>query len=379
MPNLKLLLVDDESGMRRGASRSLRRFKFQIQGINDSFGIDITEASSGMEALDLLAENQYDIALLDYKLGDITGLEILGTIREKSYDVLAIMMTAYASLEIAVSATKNGAFDFLAKPFTPDELRSVIKKAGTNVVLHRRAKKLEEEKRKVRFQFLSVLSHELKAPLNAVEGYLRIIDDKVAGNDINSYDKMLKRSLDRIGGMRKLIFDLLDLTRIESGQKVRQIAEINLVDDVVKSIETNGPIADNKHVTVELHSPDNVLINGDDSELEIMFNNLISNSIKYNEDNGRVDITLTQEDDTVKISIADTGIGMKPEEKQRLFGEFVRFKNEKTKNIEGSGLGLSILQKLVSLYDGEISVESEFGVGTTFNITLKSIPIQKTE
>jgi two-component system, sensor histidine kinase and response regulator len=378
MSNLKLLLVDDESGMRRGASRSLRRFKFQIQGINDdTFGIDITEASCGMEALGLLEENQYDIALLDYKLGDITGLEILGTIKEKEYDVLAIMMTAYASLEIAVSATKNGAFDFLAKPFTPEELRSVIKKAGTNVVLHRRAKKLEEEKKKVRFQFLSVLSHELKAPLNAVEGYLRIIDGKVAGNDINSYDKMLKRSLDRIGGMRKLIFDLLDLTRIESGQKVRQIAEINLVDSVNRSIETNGPIADKKGVTVELHSSDSVPINGDSSELEIMFNNLISNSIKYNEDNGRVDITLTQNDDAVKIAIADTGIGMKPEEKERLFGEFVRFKNEKTKNIEGSGLGLSILQKLVSLYDGEISVESEFGTGTTFNITLKSLPIEK--
>ena len=379
MPNIKLLLVDDEPGMRRGASRSLRRFKFQIQGINDSFGIDITEASSGMEALGLLEKNQYDIALLDYKLGDITGLEILGTIKEKEYDVLAIMMTAYASLEIAVSATKNGAFDFLAKPFTPEELRSVIKKAGTNVVLHRRAKRLEEEKKKVRFQFLSVLSHELKAPLNAVEGYLRVIDSRVAGEDINSYDKMLKRSLDRLGAMRKLIFDLLDLTRIESGQKVRQIAEINLVDSVNRSIETNTPIADAKCVKVELHSSENILLNGDSSELEIMFNNLISNSIKYNNDNGRVDITITQNADLIKIAIADTGIGMKPEEKARLFGEFVRFKNEKTQSIEGSGLGLSILKKLVSLYDGEISADSEFGVGTTFNITLKNLPLQTKE
>ena len=188
---------------------------------------------------------------------------------------------------------------------------------------------------------------------------------------------MLKRSLDRLGGMRKLIFDLLDLTRIESGQKVRQVAEINLVDSVNRSIETNTPIADVKGVKVELFSSENILLNGDSSELEIMFNNLISNSIKYNKDNGRLDITLTQDEDIIKIAIADTGIGMKPEEKARLFGEFVRFKNEKTKNIEGSGLGLSILKKLVSLYDGEISVESEFGVGTTFNITLKSLPTQK--
>ena len=373
MPNLKLLLVDDESGMRRGASKSLKRFNFQIQGINDTFGFDVTEASSGMEALRLLEKSAYDIALLDYKLRDITGLEILGTIKEKEYSVLAVMMTAYASLEIAISATKNGAFDFLAKPFTPEELRSVMKKAGTNVVLHRRARKLEEEKKKVRFQFLSILAHELKAPLNAVEGYLRVIDDRVAGNDIQSYDKMLKRSLSRLGGMRKLIFDLLDLTRIESGQKVRQIAETNIVDIVKMSIETNAPSADKKGVTVKLHSSNNILLNGDSGELEIMFNNLISNSIKYNKDNGQVDITITQSEGLTNIAIADSGIGMKPEEKERLFGEFVRLKNEKTKNIEGSGLGLSILKKLVSLYDGEISVKSEFEVGTTFNITLKSL------
>ena len=377
MIKLKLLLVDDEEGMRRGASRSLRRFKFQLDDFNEEVSFDITEAACGLEALSLLEKEQYDIALLDYKLGDITGLEILGTIREKKYDLLSVMMTAYASLEIAISATKNGAFDFLAKPFTPAELRSVVKKTATHIVLQRRAKKLEDEKRKVRFQFLSVLSHELKAPINAVEGYLRIVDDRVAGNDIASYDKMIKRSLERLGGMRKLIFDLLDLTRIESGQKVREISNINIIEAVNNSIETYIPLAADKNVTVKLHAEENVIINGDIGELEIMFNNLISNAIKYNRDNGRVDITIIKEDELVKMSIADKGIGMKPEEKVRLFGEFVRFKNENTKNIEGSGLGLSILKKLVSLYDGKITVDSEYEVGTTFNIVLKDIPMEK--
>ena len=375
MIDIKLLLVDDEPGMRRGAMRTLRKFKFQIDEFNETIGFDITEASCGKEALDLLEQNQYDIALLDYKLGDITGLEILGIINEKNYNVLTIMMTAYASLEVAISATKNGAFDFLAKPFTPEELRSVIKKAATNVVLRRRAQKLEEDKRKVRFQFLSVLSHELKAPLNAIEGYLHVIDDRVAGDDVGSYDKMLKRSLIRIEGMRKLIFDLLDLTRIESGQKVREISKINLIEAINNSIETSASMAKGKNVSVKLHADKNVMINGDNSELEIMFNNLVSNAVKYNNDNGNVDITVEPEGDTIKVAVADNGIGLKPEEKARLFGEFVRFKNEKTKNIEGSGLGLSILKKLVSLYDGDISVESEFGVGTTFNIVLKNLPI----
>jgi len=375
MLKLKLLIVDDEPGMRRGASRSLRNFQFQMKDFKDIINFEISECATGNGTLELLKNNQYDLLLLDYKLEDITGLDILEVIKEEKYNLVTIMMTAFASLEVAVSATKNGAYDFIAKPFTPNELRSVIRKASSNIVVRRKAKLLEEEKRQVRFQFLSVLSHELKAPLNAIEGYLRIMDKKIAGNDISNYEKMLHRSLDRIGGMRKLIFDLLDLTRIESGQKVREIKEINIVEAAENSIETNSAIAKNNNIAVNLHAEKSILINGDMSELEIMFNNLISNAVKYNKINGQINIDISRIDDSsILIKVADSGIGMTANEKSRLFREFVRFKNEKTRNIEGSGLGLSILKKLISLYDGKINVESEFDIGTTFIITLKNLP-----
>jgi signal transduction histidine kinase len=380
MNDLRVLIVDDEPGMRKGAARSLRDYCVELQDFDTEVGFETFQAERGNQAVELLASEKFDIVLLDYKLPDISGLDILGKIQAEEYDLLTIMITAYSSIEVAISATKNGAFDFLAKPFTPSELRGVVQKAARNLLLRRHAKKLAEEKKQVRFQFLSVLSHELKAPLNAIEGYLNILDQKVAGDDLAKYEDMVKRSLLRIGGMRKLIFDLLDLTRIESGQKVREIHEVDVREAAMKSIETTQPDADQRKITVKLHCPESVMINGDSSELEIIFNNLVSNAVKYNRDGGKVDVYIDKkEDDLVTIKVSDTGIGMTPEEKEKLFGEFVRIKNDKTRNIQGSGLGLSILKRLSSLYEGDVSVESEADVGSTFIVNLKNLPIEPSE
>ena len=373
MNKLQVLVIDDEPGMRRGVVKVLSRFTMsQSQRyLETEVAFEVTEAETGKEALAALDGEKFDIVLLDYKLPDMNGIEILNVIREKEYDLLTIMMTAYASLEVAVSATKNGAFDFLAKPFTPDELKSVVRKATSNLMLKRHARQLDEEKKQVRFQFLSVLAHELKAPLNAIEGYLNLMDDRIGGDKIENYDKMVKRSLVRIGGMRKLIFDLLDLTRIESGKKKRELHSINILDAAQHAVESMEPMAAERNITINMIPKQPVMINGDSGEFEIIFNNLISNAVKYNNDNGRVDINITKESDIVTITVSDTGIGMNDEQVEKLFKEFVRFKNEKTRNIEGSGLGLSILKRISLLYNGEVQVKSEEEKGTTFIMTLK--------
>lgn len=371
MNTLQVLAIDDEPGMRRGIVKSLKRFTMTQRDLDTEVMFEVTEVENGTDALKSLETGKFDIVLLDYKLPDINGIEILNRIRANEYDVLTIMMTAYASLEVAVSATKNGAFDFLAKPFSPDELKAVIRKAASNLMLKRHAKKLAEEKKQVRFQFLSVLAHELKAPLNAIEGYLDIMDNRIAGNDIEKYEKMVKRSLVRINGMRKLIFDLLDLTRIESGQKKRELADCNIVEAAQNAVESMEPMAAERDIKINLHPKEPVNIFGDNGEFEIIFNNLVSNAVKYNNDAGQVDIYITKEDEKVTIKVADTGIGMNKEQQAKLFKEFVRFKNDKTRNIEGSGLGLSILKRISLLYEGDVKVESEENKGTTFIMTLK--------
>jgi signal transduction histidine kinase len=101
-------------------------------------------------------------------------------------------------------------------------------------------------------------------------------------------------------------------------------------------------------------------------------NNLVSNAVKYNRDQGRVDVTVETENDSVFISVSDTGIGISEEEREKLFEDFSRIKNKKTKNILGSGLGLSIVKKLVNLYNGSIDVQSKPDEGSTFSITLEN-------
>jgi hypothetical protein len=370
MQSLRVLVVDDEPGMRMGVARALRDYTVHIADLDCEVAFDVDQAESGEIALEKIDQHRPDILLLDYKLPGLNGLDVLERTSDLQGEMLTVMVTAYASLETAITATKRGAYDFLAKPFTPQELKNTVQKTAGRLMLTRQARRLAEEKRKVRFQFISVVAHELKAPLAAIEGYLQIIDDKTLGDDLAAYDQMVDRSLVRLEGMRKLIYDLLDMTRIEAGTKKRQFETLDLQQLAASAIETVTTQAEKRGIEVQLHVEGPTEMDGDRGELEIILNNLLSNAVKYNRDGGRVDVTLGGDENTATLVVADTGIGMSQEECQKLFGEFVRIKNAKTRNIMGSGLGLSIVKKLAQMYDGAAKVESEPNVGTTFTIRL---------
>jgi signal transduction histidine kinase len=369
---LNLLIVDDEYGMRRGADRALRDMTMNLPDIHDKVRFDVRTAASGKELDERMAEGPTDILILDHKLPDTTGLDILDRLGKESLDLLTIMITAYASFDTAVAATRRGAYDFLAKPFTPEELRGAVRKAAKHLILQRQARRLAEEKRQVRFQFISVLAHEMKSPISAVEGYIQMIRERSIGNNLADYDRMLDRCLIRIEGMRKLITDLLDITYIESGQRRRAVTRVDLIEVARQAIEGAKPEAERRDISIQLNAPFEAFMDGDRSELEMILNNLISNSVKYNRDHGKVDITIDIAVEGVKIQVQDTGIGMTQEETQRLFSDFSRIKNEKTRNILGSGLGLSTVKKLATLYDGDIAVKSEPDVGSTFTVTMRN-------
>lgn len=368
---LKILVVDDEPGMRLAVTRALTDFSVTLEEVDVIVTFDLLQAASGEEAVLKLESDKPDMMLLDHKLPGISGLDVLSWLSDQQADVLTVMMTAYASIETAITATKKGAFDFLAKPFTPAELKVSVSKAVGHLVALRKAKLLEEERRKVRFQFISVLAHELKAPLGAIEGYLYILKDPVACADPATRDRALERCLIRLGGMRKLILDLLDLTRLESGQRTRDIQQVNLAEIARASIETMMPDALARGISIELSDGgEAALILADRSEMEIVMNNLISNAVKYNRDGGKVKVSLHARNSRVFLEVSDTGIGMSQEESAKLFRDFVRIKNEKTRNILGSGLGLSIVQKIANIYGGSVEVESEPDVGSTFRVML---------
>lgn len=370
MDKLKVLVVDDEPGIRSGVSRILNNFTVSYPFMDGDIGFDVIEAGTGEEGIEKVKSEHIDIVLLDNKLPGILGTEVLEYINKNNPDILVMMITSYASLELAVQATNNGAHDFIPKPFTPTELKASLENVTKHLFLRGMTKKMKKEGKEVRFQFLSVLSHELKAPLNAIEGYLRIMKDKEVGDDISSYDQMIDRSMQRIKGMRNLIMDLLDLTKIQLEKKTDKFQDVKIGDIAKLAIEAMNPYAIQKDVKINLIDQNEVELNADPGDLEIIFNNLISNAVKYNKNGGSVDVTLASENNSIKIVIEDTGIGLSDEELKKLFEEFFRVKNEYTKDITGSGLGLSIVKQMVDLYKGEIKVDSELGKGSKFTVLL---------
>ncbi|MEI8203888.1 MAG: HAMP domain-containing sensor histidine kinase [Bacteroidota bacterium] len=257
----------------------------------------------------------------------------------------------------------------MPKPFTPQELRSSIENITKHIFLKRTTQKLNTAGKQIRFQFLSILSHELKTPLNAIEGYLKIIKERQLGDDLINYEQAIDRSLERIKGMRGLILDMLDFTKVESGQATDKIEYIDILPILRISLDTIKPFAIQKDVNVYLNTKESVFLDFDKSQLEIIFNNLLSNAVKYNKENGRVDIWVKTINEKVEITVSDTGIGMAEEDVEKLFVDFFRIKNKQTKNITGSGLGLSIIKKIIDLYQGSIQVSSILEKGSIFVIT----------
>lgn len=377
MAEMKVLVVDDEPGIRSGVSRILANFHVTYPFMDEDYTFEVKEAATGEEGIALIDGGHFDIILLDNKLPGIQGIDVLEYIKEKKYDVVVAMITSYASLDVALRAHRFGATDFIPKPFTPQELKSSIENITKQQYLKRITHQMNKEGKKIRYQFLSVLSHELKAPLNAIEGYLRMMQEKQAGDRIEDYETPIERSLQRIQGMRNLIMDLLDFTKIRLERKEEKIEEVNLADIASGAIVTVQPYAIQMEVSVRLIVKSDSIFMADPTDMEIIFNNLVSNSVKYNKRGGRAEIILESNENEVIIMFTDTGIGINEDDRANLFTEFVRIKNDKTRNITGSGLGLSIVRKVVELYNGSISVTSTPDIGTTFTVCLPKIQPSK--
>jgi signal transduction histidine kinase len=367
---LTVMVVDDEEGMCMSIERTLRTYKVRIPQVEEEVSFRVITSCSAEKALERMESEHVHILLLDHKLPGMSGIELLERIGGNGTSPLTIIMTAYASIETAIRATKSGAFDFLAKPFTPNEIKSVVHKAAEHLVVSLQAEKLAKEKRRVRFEFISVLSHELKSPLNAVESYLNILSDPDVAQENEQRMQFIERCRTRVGYMRKMIGDLLDLTYIESGEKQRKLVEVNLFELAAEAVETHRNKAVERDIDIDLKGEKDICFFADSGEIEIVLNNLISNAVKYNRNGGKVEVYLSADEETVTISVSDNGIGMTEDEAGKLFQDFSRIKNKKTKNILGSGLGLSTVKKIALLYDGRVDVKSVPDEGSTFTVRL---------
>jgi two-component system, sensor histidine kinase and response regulator len=272
---------------------------------------EVLEAETGEIGLEIIEREPIDIVLLDNKLPGIQGIDLLELIKERQPDTLITMITSHASLDVAVKATSIGAHDFVPKPFTPQELKSSIENITKHIFLKRMTSQLQKEGKQISFQFLQVLSHELKAPINAIEGYLQMILSSSLATTSKNYQEITNDRMERLKGMRGLIMDLLDLTRFETGKKPPEPQQIDIKALALAAIDLHKPYAIQKTSTSSSTSTAMCLHFWCSDELEIIFNNLISNAVKYNKQwTGWISISVRMHTENVSLVFSDTGIGI---------------------------------------------------------------------
>lgn len=484
----RVLIVEDETGMREGIHRILTRRGFQA-----------SMASGGDEAVRMIEAEDYPLMLVDLKMPGMDGFELLERVNQIRPGTVSVVVSALATVSSIVKSTKMGTFDFVVKPFVPDELMVVVNRAvekwrltqeterlrsereahllqltaeqsrlktimqsmgdgllvvniDGNVVLDNAAARMilnridhpcqcvpvrevipdaqvcdrivellhDREEHQARLEmtlpprkdgdapayikvtlapfgddarqvlgvvvllsdisdtkayermktmFISMVAHEIKAPIAAIQSYLNIIEDGLLDHDVTQIKGIATRCLDRSNALLTLVADLLEITRRETVQERRSVERIEIKGLVTKLVEFHRPQAAERRIDISLSLPDALPpLMADASDLERVLTNLLSNAIKYNREGGRIRFALESTPAVLRIEVEDSGIGMKPEEVQRIGEEFYRIKNEKTRAITGTGLGLSLVKRIVKSYQGTVEIESRPGEGSLFRI-----------
>lgn len=238
-----------------------------------------------------------------------------------------------------------------------------------NAIAYQSIQNLEEAKRK----FILTVTHELRSPVGVVRSMLNTLMDGYAGKLAELQQDMVARALRRTDFLQTLIDDLLDLAAGKTGLRLAQATEpIDLVGVLNKVVQRYVIPATEKNITLESRMEEDkpMMVSSTAEELDRVFNNLVSNAIKYTPENGTVTVNLLREANEAQIAVSDTGIGIPEESLPNLFEEFYRAPNAKAQVKTGTGLGLVVVKEIVTRYGGRVQVNSSLGKGTTFTVVL---------
>jgi len=379
----KILVTDDELNTLKTLSANL-----------EDMGYRVATATNGKEALELIRKRGFNIVIADIKLPDISGLEILETAKELNPETAVIMITGHASLETAVNAINEGAYAYILKPVAMSELETTIKNAlreqrllieNRELVesLQQSNKRMEEANRaleqvsQAKSDFTARMSHELRTPLNSIIGFSEVLlSRKMSPSDRATHEEFLGYIHTSAEHLLHLIDSILDLSKIEAGKLTLEPREFDfrvLLEDVNITVL---PIFTTKKqaLTIEIGKGVNSVF-ADEPKMRQIFLNLLSNAHKFTPRGGKIKVSCHLENPhLLHCSVIDNGIGISPQDQQKIFEEFGQVKKTPGDNTHGVGLGLSIAKRLVELHGGSIWVVSEPGGGSTFTFT---IPLTK--
>ena len=357
-PPRRVFVIDDDDVMLLTCRRILEKD-----------GFDVETFENGLDGIRRIEEVRPQLLLVDLKMPELDGLQVIERVRKVDPDVVIAVITGYATISTAVDAMKAGAYDFLPKPFTPDELRLIVNRGHERWRLATESARLRREKEEAERRFVTFVSHQLKTPVVAAKQYLDVLLFTSKDEMTPRTQEWLKRAQARLDEMLTLISDWLELARVERG--IDSLGEPlgtgdlrKVISEVVAAAQAQAQSA---VVTIETDlGPDVGPVRGDVVSLATVVSNLVSNGIKYNRVGGRVTVRTRLDEAMAVVEVSDTGIGIAEESLPRLFQEFCRVKNDQTRDIPGTGLGLAICKRIVTALGGSIGVRSRLGEGSTF-------------
>ncbi len=371
-----ILVIDDELGIREGCRRVL-----------EPEGYAVDTAATGQEGLGKALAGPFDLVLVDVVLPDMRGIDLLGPIQEKDPDMVCIIITGYATVELAVQAIKAGAYDFLSKPFSSDMLLMAIRQglerrrlaleAKRVQALEREAAELarakEELERLDRFKttFMLTVTHELRAPLTALQSFLLTLLKGYIPPD--QQQPVLQQAVGRSQELLDLVDDLLKLAAVKSEQEVKKREVLSLADPLEKVFPLFKAQADEKGLTPTLEVRQRPLVKADPDQMGQLWTNLISNAIKYTPSGGQIRVVLEEKEGWAMGMVEDTGIGIAPQDQAHIFEEFYRTRQAKEMEPRGTGLGLPLVKRIVEGHGGTIEVQSALGQGSRFTFRLPTL------
>jgi two-component system sensor histidine kinase/response regulator len=359
--NETILVIDDEEAIRDSCCQVLTKAGYRTQ-----------TAENGDIGLQKVTRTQPDLVLVDLKMPGMSGMEVLEQIAQIDPSIISVVITGYATIESAVEAMKRNAYDFLPKPFTPDQLRIVVKRGLERRRLAIESERLRREKQMLRENFVTLVSHQLRSPLASVRQYFGVIREGFAGDVTDKQKQIIEKASKYLDDLMQLINDWLDMSRIDSGRIAEKFEPVALESVFSEILEIAKPLAEARKVTltVSRDTRDTSLVRGDQESLKQAMMNLVSNAIHYNREGGTVTIRTKEQGNDLVVQVCDTGIGISRENLPFIFDEFFRVKSDQTRHVSGTGLGLAIAKRIIEAHRGHIQVDSELGKGTTFSIFL---------
>lgn len=378
-----LLVVDDEESLR-----------ITVAAILEQEGYLVDAASSGDEAIDLLSKDEYDLVLTDLHMEGGDGLSVLNFIRRHAPVTISIVLTGFASVESAIAALQEGAYDYLIKPCDIETMKHTIRRG----VEHRRLMLAEQKARtdlrqlnldleqriadrtaeltrlnaelaeanRAKDVFLATLSHELRTPLTPVVGWIKLLRSGTLD------PKSVAQALDAIERnawlQSRLIDDLLDTSRIATGKLHFEPKPIDLNVAVKAAVDTVRASAAQRNIQLSVSLwPSAMVVMGEPVRLQQIAWNLVSNAIKFTDPGGTVEVVTELDGTHVKLTVIDSGIGIEPEFLPHVFDRFRQADGSTSRRHGGLGLGLAIADALAKMHGGRLEAQSEgVGRGATF-------------